>query len=328
MPESAAYARRGFYGAAVMTTLASGITAGATTLDGVDLSTWSGCDDDGPFRFTISDGTTEEECEATTVTGNTISGITRGVGDTTAVSWSSGAQLEHTSSVRDLDEANQVAYKVLGAISGNGGKAFRVNAGATDIEVFDIAELIRDTIGTALVEGSNIDVTVNDGADTITLAVTGSLTSNIWIPAKSFGIALNTPTNALIASGYGTGWSFPDAAQHGIASNMVVPTGWATVDVDMWWVNMASSSGDVLWRVFLDDDADGAALGGGSTPGALAAIAAPSTSAVLKKSTVATGFAVTAGRLLNIAIDRNGAGGGDTLANDAAIVGVNVRRAS
>jgi hypothetical protein len=34
-------------------------------------------------------------------------------------------------------------------------------------------ELIRDTIGTALVEGSGIDITVDDGADTITIAATG-----------------------------------------------------------------------------------------------------------------------------------------------------------
>jgi hypothetical protein len=35
-----------------------------------------------------------------------------------------------------------------------------------------LAELIRDTIGTALVEGAGIDVTVNDAGDTITIATT------------------------------------------------------------------------------------------------------------------------------------------------------------
>lgn len=34
-------------------------------------------------------------------------------------------------------------------------------------------ELIRDTIGTALVAGSNVTITPNDGSDTITIAATG-----------------------------------------------------------------------------------------------------------------------------------------------------------
>lgn len=37
----------------------------------------------------------------------------------------------------------------------------------------DAPELIRDTIGTALVAGANITITINDGADTITIASTG-----------------------------------------------------------------------------------------------------------------------------------------------------------
>lgn len=40
-------------------------------------------------------------------------------------------------------------------------------------KVTSLAEFIRDTIGTALVAGTNMTVTVNDGADTITLASTG-----------------------------------------------------------------------------------------------------------------------------------------------------------
>lgn len=37
-----------------------------------------------------------------------------------------------------------------------------------------LAELIRDTIGTALVAGSNMTITVNDAGDTITLAASGA----------------------------------------------------------------------------------------------------------------------------------------------------------
>jgi hypothetical protein len=49
---------------------------------------------------------------------------------------------------------------------------------AVDTAAAGLAELIRDTIGAALVEGSGIDVTVDDAGNTITLAVTvaGGLT--------------------------------------------------------------------------------------------------------------------------------------------------------
>lgn len=41
-----------------------------------------------------------------------------------------------------------------------------------DLNTTTTAELIRDTIGTALVAGANTTITVNDGADTITIAAT------------------------------------------------------------------------------------------------------------------------------------------------------------
>lgn len=42
----------------------------------------------------------------------------------------------------------------------------------------DAPELIRDTMGTALVAGSNVTITPNDGADTITIASTGGVTDH------------------------------------------------------------------------------------------------------------------------------------------------------
>lgn len=39
----------------------------------------------------------------------------------------------------------------------------------------ELAEFVRDTIGTALTNGANITITVSDGSDTITIAFTGDL---------------------------------------------------------------------------------------------------------------------------------------------------------
>lgn len=117
MAESAAYTRRGHSGAAAPTTLSSGINSSVTTIDGVDLSTWTGTITNGPSRATISDGTSEEEVEFTGVSGNQLTGVTRGVGGTSAATWASGATLEHTSSIRDYNEANFAVAQTVGKVT-------------------------------------------------------------------------------------------------------------------------------------------------------------------------------------------------------------------
>lgn len=131
MPESTAYARRGYSGAAAPTNLASGINASQNTIDGVDLSTWTGTVTNGPARATLSDGTSEEEVEFTGIAGNTLTGVTRGVGGTSAASWSSGATLEHDSSARDFDEANKLVNAILGITGLSAGDLLYLTAAAT-----------------------------------------------------------------------------------------------------------------------------------------------------------------------------------------------------
>ena len=183
MAESAAFARRGFAGGARNTTLSAGITAVATTLTGVDLSTWTTVDDNGPFRFTVSDGTNEEEMEGTAVSGNSITGITRGVGGTTAQAWDANATISHESSVRDFDEANYTAAETVGKITTAG-----------DILVSDGANsLKRLAMGTA-----RQNLSVNSGATD--LAYQASLQS-LMTAAGDIVYASSANTPARLAKG-------------------------------------------------------------------------------------------------------------------------------
>lgn len=141
MAESAAFARRGYSGTTAATTLSAGINSSVTTVDGVDLSTWTATITNGPARATISDGTSEEEIEFTGVSGNSLTGVTRGRGGTTAASWSTGATLEHTSSVRDFDEANYWVAELAAAI------------GAADTLIFGDAD---NSIGGTVVPASRL----------------------------------------------------------------------------------------------------------------------------------------------------------------------------
>jgi hypothetical protein len=101
----------------------------------------------------------------------------------------------------------------------------------------DVAELIRDTIGTALVAGTGITLTVNDPGDTITIASTGGYTDEQAQDAFA----------ALIAAGTHSGISF----SYNDAGNAIS----ATVS--------ASGSGDVAGPA--SATADAVALFNGTT---------------------------------------------------------------
>lgn len=67
-----------------------------------------------------------------------------------------------------------VASGGTGATSASGARtALGLGSGAT-LSTSDIDERARDALGTALVAGSNVTITPNDGADTITIAASGS----------------------------------------------------------------------------------------------------------------------------------------------------------
>jgi hypothetical protein len=118
MAEDSAFARHGFKGGAKETTVPAGLGAGATSLTATDLSTWAGVATNGPFFFVIDDGLTGEEvCQATGLSGNIISGITRGLRGTSDVTHATNARIKHVSTDRDFDEANRLVNAILG-ISG------------------------------------------------------------------------------------------------------------------------------------------------------------------------------------------------------------------
>lgn len=118
MAESNPYVRRGFEGGATRTTLSSDISDSAATISCTNLSSWAGATTNGPITATINRGQSDEEVvEATGISSNDLTGVTRGVGGTSAVAHSSGASVELTSRDRDFDEANYWVAELAAAIS-------------------------------------------------------------------------------------------------------------------------------------------------------------------------------------------------------------------
>lgn len=114
MAESTAFARRGYKGGAKASTIPAGISNSATTFAGADLSTWAGCATNGPVTVVFERGfATEEIGEFTTIAGNNVSSLTRGLRGTSAVQHPANCTIELVSSDRDFDEANKGAFELL-----------------------------------------------------------------------------------------------------------------------------------------------------------------------------------------------------------------------
>ena len=105
----------------------------------------------------------------------------------------------------------------------------RVTAGITGkLDTSAAPELIRDTIGTALVAGSNVTITVNDAGDTITIAA-------------SSGAGAYSPAVGMLIRGFPPGSSTANVNQRLTIHPLVVE---ADVHVDAFIIEATGTSGN------------------------------------------------------------------------------------
>lgn len=158
-------------------------------------------------------------------------------------------------------------------------------------------------------------------------ALLGTLTTSIILGPGDFEAVDGSPTrDGLLSSIYWNAWLLDAASAEAIAAGGIIPSGWATVDVDMYWSNAGAGAGNVVWNYRMDTKGDGETMGN-IVSDVSATIAAPA-QYVVKKSTILSGEAVTAGEWFSAVLYRLGADAADTLANDAAVLGFVIRRAS
>ena len=123
-------------------------------------------------------------------------------------------------------------------------------------------------------------------------------------------------------------WSLDATAYEAIMATIQVPANWATVDVHVVWTNPASSTGNVRFRLYTQEFSDTDSTNAGTSNGDVDA-AAPA-QFVTQVTTLAVGVAVNGGpgEYLSLWLQRRGGDAADTLANDAAVLGFEVRKAS
>lgn len=148
----------------------------------------------------------------------------------------SGAWTNRTPAQLKTDLALAKADVGLGSVDNTADSAKPVSSAqqtALDakLDTSAAAELIRDTIGTALVEGNAIDITVNDGGDTITIAMVP--TAVYATPRTSSSVSTATNVDGTVAGD----------AQYTITANVTfTPTGTPDGRMMLIWVKASGAT--------------------------------------------------------------------------------------
>jgi hypothetical protein len=146
-------------------------------------------------------------------------------------------------------------------------------------------------------------------------------TRSLWVPAGPLWLTLlGAPDFALRNSLYGA-IAYDKDATEATASSFTVPHDYASgLVVQLVWTNLGAGSGNVVWRVGLNNQGDGGTASSLSTADSVAA--AP-VQHVWKYTASGVTFpnAAVAGQHVLLSCGRLATDAADTLANDAGFVG-------
>lgn len=194
-----------------------------------------------------------------------------------------------------------------------------------------LAAMLEHTARIKTAAGTDAALQVMADADSnpvLTIRGDGSVvspeTDRVHLPVDRFMVyTLGAPSMTNV-SGV-PAWALDAAVDERVVGQVRLPAHWLTYTVDVHWT-AAAGAGNVRWRV------DEKFIGDGDTMGMTAAVgwtlgAAPAAN-TQATTTAATGRTVTAGKVLTLAIARAGSDASDTMAGDAYLLGVTLRRAS
>jgi hypothetical protein len=203
---------------------------------------------------------------------------------------------------------------LTGANLANGDKLAVVDVGSPDVPKYITAdELAQGSQFTSRFVGKTDDKWLWIGASD--LQTIGSATLG--------ATNQNGASNALV-------WLLDSATEETIFGHVVFPAHWTTYHLDLYFVNRAASSGNVVVVVYGRALIDGETADGTSNPNYIElTLTAPTTKDEVEVSRIRTSATCpTSGAPLAFRIIRRGDQAGDTLANDMGILGVRFERAS
>lgn len=148
-----------------------------------------------------------------------------------------------------------------------------------------------------------------------------------YLPVGGLFAVTGTPVLGTAGGGRRVVMLFDAAADELAAGSFVVPPGWQTASVTVLWVNAGAGAGSVMWVFQGDDFVEGDTINAADSQ-TVSGTEAAGAQDVVVSTPLATGSPVTlaAGRPFMYRIKRQGTDAGDTLANDAGLIGIVLTR--
>ena len=155
------------------------------------------------------------------------------------------------------------------------------------------------------------------------LPLQGGGVNSFTLDAKSFETLFGAPTFGVYGSNRRVGWAFPAAASTNVIERQLYLPVSGNYSVAVYWFNEGATTGDVIWEARyrkLSEGEDVSTAGDGVLTSAADASGAQYTFQRVPLGT----FSAAAGELLGLSMVRLGADAGDTLAEDAILVAVEI----
>ncbi|MDP1794283.1 MAG: glycosyl hydrolase family 28-related protein [Acidimicrobiales bacterium] len=148
----------------------------------------------------------------------------------------------------------------------------------------------------------------------------------LFIPIGGLLAITGTPAYGIVGGGRRQGLLFDGAANESAAGQFVVPPGWQTASVTVLWCNAGGGAGDVNWLFQGDDWVEGNNLNAADTQNTSGSETAGAQDILVSTPLTTASITLAGGRLFTFRIVRQATDGSDTLANDAALVGIVLTR--
>ena len=145
-----------------------------------------------------------------------------------------------------------------------------------------------------------------------------------FYPANLLELHSGAPTLSTVGSGTYSAWLLDQTSVESVRGSIVVPEDWHACVIRLIWANASTGSGDVVWKFTSLQKADGESLN--DTPSGQSITDTAGSQDVRVSSDFTTEIAITTDDVIVIYIERTASSGSDTLANDAGLVGIELRR--